>query len=720
LNAQLSRVGSTATGGGGFSNLSRNLRTIGSQAKTVGTDLTLGLTAPLVGIGAAVFAAGSDFEHSFTQVKRTVDGLDDTQLQELRQSLLDMSKTEAGGGKTASELAEIAATGGQLGLAGQEIKSFTSLVARLSLATNLPVDAISEDVGRSIKVMGLAEDKYEAFGSTVAELGNIMGGTEADIFEFSRRLAATLGALGVRPEQILAIGSALAEAGVNPEAGATAINKFFVEMVNSLNDTSEASDEAKQKLQSLKDSVSDLAGSLEVAELRQREFGRNTPASVVKANEIAIAKYRRELVQANTKLGDFADTGILGKFSIAGMAKVANVGEDAFRDLVKTDPASAFAAFVAGLQGIAKAGGPAALTKTLEELGITEERQREALLALAKSEKSLPTALEGADKAWSEAGSLAKEITKAFKDLNNELQLLKNRAQVVLIDQFDKNRESMQKSIDKLNELVVKFDEFSKSVPALSNEQLAIFGILIALGPVVSILGSILQITAALVAIAGAPIAAGIFVALAGLPLAFDAIANHWERTKSIMDQIPQLRGIAFLIDFVKKHGDEIKSDLLDIVRHIETTDWSKALGNGLIAIGEEFSAFGDFLSQFFDQVLLPILLRFKGWVMEHILGAIIGLLQGLQQLGITSLPGVGDIGQTIGNLQAQQSAASAVAGGTNIDVTINNPQVTSKALLDQLGQRVGNALVTAMVNSERAAVVPPQPLPGQTPGTPF
>jgi len=183
LNQQLNNVGRSGTSGtlGPLGTLGKNLRTIGSQAKTVGANLTTDLTAPILAIGGGAFAAGADFEHSFTQVKRTVDGLNTDQLEALRQSLLDMSTTPAGGLKTASELADIAAVGGQLGLSGDEIKSFTSLVARLSLATNLPFGEIGEDVGRSLKIMNIAEKDYERFGSTVAELGNVMGGTEADI-----------------------------------------------------------------------------------------------------------------------------------------------------------------------------------------------------------------------------------------------------------------------------------------------------------------------------------------------------------------------------------------------------------------------------------------------------------------------------------------------------------------------------------------------------------
>jgi predicted nucleic acid-binding Zn-ribbon protein len=707
----------------GLNTLSNNIQNFGNRIQRSGRALTTGLTAPIVGVGAAVFSVGSDFEHAFTQVRRTVDGLDPTQLEELRQSLIGMSKTSSGGLKTASELAEIAAVGGQLGLAGSEIKSFTSLVARLSLATDLPFGEIAEDVGRSIKIMGLAENQYEAFGAVVAALGNQMGGTERDIFEFSRRLAATLSAVGVKPEQILAISAALSEAGVNPEAGATAINKFFVEMVNSLNDTSGASEETKQKLQSLKDTLSDLSDNLQVAELRQKEFGRNTPASVVKASQLAIDKYKREIGQTSTKLDEFASSAAGGKLSIAGMAKVAGIGEDEFRALVKNDPAKAFASFVAGLQEISKTGGAEALTKTLADLGITEERQRETLLALAASEKSLPKALDVAIQAWAEQKALQDEVNAAMKDTQNQLKLMVNSIQADLIPAFDKQKESIQQLIDSINnDLLPAFKRVTDLIPTLTPDQLKGFAALAALGPALIGVGIVISAIGALASPLGV-----VILALAGLGIAFDQIANNWENTKAIMDKIPMLSGVAFAIDFVKKHGDEIKAVLGGIVTEAGKfgEDFNRKLTSAVLGVGAIFEAFGTFLSSFFDTVILPILDRFKGWIQEKIVGAFISILEFLQTLGVTSLPGGADIGSTISGLKAAQATAAGGGGGGaggfgDVNVTINNPQVTSQALLDKLATQVSNAITTAIITAEKSVVIAPQPLPGQVPVTPF
>jgi TP901 family phage tail tape measure protein len=728
LNAQLTRLSTNATGatrGFSLANTGKQITSFGNQVQGAGRDVTQALTAPILGVSAAVFKVGSDFEHSFTQVRRTVSGLDDTQLGQLRQDLIDMSKTPAGGLKTASELADIAAVGGQLGLTGNEIKSFTSLVARLSLATDLPFGEIADDVGRSVKVLNLSQSDYERFGATVAALGNEMGGTERDIFEFTRRLAATLSSLGVSPDQILAISAALSEVGINPEAGATSINNFFVEMVNSLNNTADASEKTKQKLQSLKDTIADLSGNLEVAELRQKEFGRNTPASVVKANQLAIDKYQRELGQANTQMDQFSTTSAAGKLSIAGMARVAGLGEDAFAGLVKNDPARAFASFIAGLKGIRDTGGPEAVTKALAEMGVTDERQRETILALTKSEGSLNKALDVGSSAWNDQTALQNEVNAAMKDTQNQIQLMGNSIQADLIGAFDKQKASMQTLIDQINDdLVPAFQKLIDVLPEFTPDQLKAIGIIATIGPGLIGLGGIIAAIGSVMALLASPVALVVLGALVGLPVTFDQIANHWDRTKAVFETVPQLAGVAFIIDFFKKNGDEIKATLSGIVTSVGTwgDDLNQKISAAVFGAGQIFEAFGTFLDGLFTDVILPIFTRFGGWIQEHIIGAVIGLLQLLQTLGVTSLPGAtGDIGSTIDQLKAVQASAATVAGGSNdVNVTINNPQVTSEALLDRLSRQVANAVTTAMVTAEKSVIVAPQPLPGQVPGTPF
>jgi TP901 family phage tail tape measure protein len=678
---------------------------------------------PIVGVSAAVFSAGSDFEHAFTQVRRTVEGLDATQLEDLRQSLIDMSKTSAGGLKTASQLAEIAAVGGQVGIAGEDIKTFTSLVARLSLATDLPFGEIAEDIGRAINVMGLASKDFEAFGSVITELGNRFGGTERDILEFSRRLGGTLTALGVKPAQVEAIGAALSAAGILPEAGATSVNQFFVDMVNALNETGGASEEAKQKIQSLKDSISDLSSNLAVAEARQKEFGRNTPKSAILANQVAIDKYKRELGQANTKMDEFSSSAAGGKLSISGMAKVAEISEDAFRGLVKNDPAQAFASFVAGLKNIQNTQGPAGVTKALEDLGITGDRQRETLLGLANAQQDLTSALDIANTAWTDATALQNEVNAAMQDTQNQFTLTANTIQSDAIPVYDKQKTAIQKLIDQINKnFIPALEGIADKIPALSDDQLKGFIALAALGPALIAAGIAVSAIGALVSPLGL-----VILGLVGLGIAFDQIANNWENTKAIMDKIPMLSGVAFAIDFVKKHGDEIKAVLGGIVTEAGKfgEDFNRKLTSAVLGVGAIFEAFGTFLSSFFDTVISPILDRFKGWIQEKIVGAFISILEFLQTLGVTSLPGGADIGSTISGLKAAQATAAGGGGGGaggfgDVSVTINNPQVTSQALLDRLAQQVSNAVTTAMVTAERSVVVPPQPLPGQVPGTPF
>src|SRR6185436_5384486 len=211
---------------------------------------------------------------------------------------------------------------------------------------------------------------------------------------------------------------------------------------------SDATSEAASKVRDLQDRILDLSGSLEVAVLRQKEFGRNTPASVVKANELAIAKYQREIDGANTKMSQVAKTGDETTLTLAGLAKVTGTSQSEFANLVNTDPAQAFTSVIKGLQRIRGEQGPAGVVSALDDLNIKEARLRETLLDLSASQDSLERGTTIANQAWNENTALSEEVTKAMSATNNQLKLMQNRLEAGILRDWDDFKTRMQGAID--------------------------------------------------------------------------------------------------------------------------------------------------------------------------------------------------------------------------------------------------------------------------------
>ena len=104
-----------------------------------------------------------------------------------------------------------------------------------------------------------------------------------------------------------------------------------------------------------------------------------------------------------------------GNDNLQKYAEVAGMTSEQFQQAWGEDAANAFLKFV---DGIGKSGD---VTKTLDELGITEVRQSQAMGALAQSSEVLARALNVSDSAWQSNSAMATEAEKRYKTLKSQL-----------------------------------------------------------------------------------------------------------------------------------------------------------------------------------------------------------------------------------------------------------------------------------------------------------
>lgn len=105
-------------------------------------------------------------------------------------------------------------------------------------------------------------------------------------------------------------------------------------------------------------------------------------------------------------------------------AKVAGVSADDFKKKYQTDANGALKDFFAGLQRIQEGGGD--LIGVLNNLGITEVRQRDAVLRLVGAGDILTKSLDLANDSWTENTALQTEAEKRYKTTSSQLTILKN------------------------------------------------------------------------------------------------------------------------------------------------------------------------------------------------------------------------------------------------------------------------------------------------------
>jgi TP901 family phage tail tape measure protein len=213
-----------------ISALEKNWQRVGSKFENAGASLTKGLTLPILALGGSAAKAALSFESSFTGIRKTVQGTEQ-QFAALAQGMRDMAKVKP---VDVNELNKIGEIGGQLGIATDGILTFTDVVSDMQIATGLSTEQISRGLGNIAKLTGTPAEGFRALGDTIAALGDAGSATEGQVIDFGERIGAAGALAGMSANEILAIGGAMANIGVEAEAGGTAVQKVIFEMVSAV------------------------------------------------------------------------------------------------------------------------------------------------------------------------------------------------------------------------------------------------------------------------------------------------------------------------------------------------------------------------------------------------------------------------------------------------------------------------------------------------------
>ena len=170
--------------------------------------------------------ASIEFESAMAGVAKTTD-LSDAELKDMGAQLKELS-TEIP--ISATELAGIVETAGQLGIAKEDLVDFATVMANLGVATNMTSEEAATMLARFANVTKMSPDKYEALGSTIVALGNNFATTESEVVTMGQRLAAAGELCGLTEPEIMALATAMSSVGIQAEAGGTAMTQTMTAM----------------------------------------------------------------------------------------------------------------------------------------------------------------------------------------------------------------------------------------------------------------------------------------------------------------------------------------------------------------------------------------------------------------------------------------------------------------------------------------------------------
>lgn len=184
------------------------------------------------GVAAAGLIASAraaiSFEDAFAGVRKTAD-LTEAEFTDLAKSFRSMS-TEIP--ISANELARLGEIAGALGITGvANIREFSRVTALLGVTTDLSADAAATSLGHIATVLRLTGKDYDAFADALVNLGNKGASTESQIAQIAERAAGGAATVGLATNELLAWSAAIANIGVEAEAGGTNFQKILIEAV---------------------------------------------------------------------------------------------------------------------------------------------------------------------------------------------------------------------------------------------------------------------------------------------------------------------------------------------------------------------------------------------------------------------------------------------------------------------------------------------------------
>lgn len=198
----------------------------GKALTGAGKTLTTTVTTPIVAMGTAAIKASLDFESSFTSVRKTVDATE-AEFSALASASKSMSTQIAA---STTEINEVMATAGQLGIANDYLVDFTRTMIDLGNSTDIVANDAASTLAKFANITTMDQSQFGNLGATLVDLGNNFATVESDIMNMSLRLAAAGHQVGLTEPQILGFAAALSSVGVRAEMGGSAFSKALINM----------------------------------------------------------------------------------------------------------------------------------------------------------------------------------------------------------------------------------------------------------------------------------------------------------------------------------------------------------------------------------------------------------------------------------------------------------------------------------------------------------
>ena len=177
----------------------------------------------IAGMGTAAITASSQIDRSFADVQRTFDGTK-AQSDALRGKLQELATSTP---ISFVDLAQIATLGNQLGIASENIQSFTTTISQYSAISGQSAEDSATAFGQISNLTGLAASKYSNLASAIEYVARKTVATEGTIQNTSKEITALASGAGFSAQAIVGLAGALSSLAIPPERARGALSLYF-------------------------------------------------------------------------------------------------------------------------------------------------------------------------------------------------------------------------------------------------------------------------------------------------------------------------------------------------------------------------------------------------------------------------------------------------------------------------------------------------------------
>ena len=325
--------------------LGDGLKTVGDKISGAGKTLTLGLTAPILGAGAAAVKTTADFDKSMSQVK-AVSGATGEDFDALRNKAREMGATTK---FSASDAADAMNYMAMAGWKTNDMLGGISGIMDLAAASGEDLATTSDIVTDALTAFGKSAEDSGHLADVMAAASSNANTNVSMLGESFKYVAPLAGAMNYSMEDTSVALGLMANAGIKASQGGTSLRTVLTNMLNPTDEVAKAMDDLGISLQnedgsmkSLHDVMVELREGFGDLKISQEDFenGIGKLDAALANGEITQEEYNEQVQDwinrtftAEDALKAQTAATLAGKTGLSGLLAIVNASEEDFDKL---------------------------------------------------------------------------------------------------------------------------------------------------------------------------------------------------------------------------------------------------------------------------------------------------------------------------------------------------------------------------------------------------